>query len=304
VPSVLSIGPQAPGAANYRTVSEGIRGLMRQEYGMRRVSIRAIHSEASRLSVPIKLAGRDAGGRPIRYFAKLIGSQDVLTEWLAQFAKNVYLQMAHQAPLFGFARTAEEMAREEYEGLLAIYRAGVATAQPYGYHEIADGIWLFVAEFLPARPLGDAGEFTPEQVDELFRLVHLLHKAGVYHGDLKTDNILVGDRIYLIDAGLFRDGVRPSQKEAYDLACLVCTFLGRQPLDLILQTARRYYSLDSLRGLLEYTDLIQKRQDFAFDDRQREQLRRRLTSAPRRSALRAAGPSPAERLADVRRVPA
>ncbi|MCI4319521.1 MAG: hypothetical protein L3K23_05240 [Thermoplasmata archaeon] len=284
-----SVGPQVPLPVDYRTVAAAIRRLMGQNYGVRRVSLRAIHSDASRLSLPMKLTGSDARGRPVRYFAKLIGSQDVLAEWVAQSAKNLYLQLSHREPMFGYARTAEEMARQEYESLLAIDRAGVATAKPLGYHRLDEGLWLFVAEFLSARPPGDAGEFSSGQIDELFRDLHQLHRQGVFHGDLKCDNILVGERIFLIDAGLFRDGVDAKRKEAYDLSCLLCTLLGRHPLSRILRIAGRYYSRELLQGTLEYADLIQKRQDFDFDDGQKEELRLQLSSTLHRPMIGAPG---------------
>lgn len=289
-------GPEveAPEAArtDYRTVLEAIRGILVREYGVRRVTLRAIHSEASRFSVPIKVSGSGADGRSVRYFAKLLGNQDVLSEWIAQFAKNIYLQLGHQDPLFGYARNAEEMAREEYDGLLAIYNTGIPTAKPLGYHPLAGGMWLFVAEFLTARPVGDAGELTPAQIEELFEDVSRLHLRGVFHGDIKLANILVGDRLYLVDAGVFREGVPPGRKTAYDLACLVGTLLERHSPARILRVAARYYSPEVLRGILEFTDLIQKRQDFHFDDRRKEALRECLTASTRRSTARATGGRP------------
>lgn len=281
--------PQQAGPTDYRAVIAAIRRLMHREYGVRRISLRTIHSDASRLSMPMKLAGFDSAGRRVRYFAKLMGSQDLLSEWVAQFAKNIYLQISHQDPLFGFARTAEEMARQEYEGLLTLYQAGIPTARPLGYHPLVGGIWLFVSEFLSARPVGDAGELAPGQIDELFRDLSQLHRQGIFHGDIKAANILVGERVYLIDAGVFREGVPPERKEAYDLACLVCTLLDRHPLPQILRVARRYYSAEALRGIMDFADLIQKRQDFLFDDRRKDELRRRLISAGGRQGIRLSG---------------
>ncbi len=271
--------------AFFRGVLRDIRAVMAQEYGLRRTSVRPIRSDASRLSIPVKITGLDKRGDPARYFAKILGSNDLLSDRSMQFFKNLYLQMNAQDPLFGFTETAEDMARQQYESLRAIHGTGIPTARPLGYHRVNKSTWLLVAEFLDSRPVSKTGEVTVEQIDILFGYLKRLHRRGIFHGDVKPDNIMLGDKIYILDAGVFRENVDASRKQAYDLACLLGSFLDSRPVEETLAIARKYYSRQDLRDAVEYIDLVQQRADFHFNAQQKNALKRALTagtaSAPR-----------------------
>ena len=97
-----------------------------------------------------------------------MGSNDLLSDRSMQFVKNLYLHMNAQDPIFGFTETAEDMARQQYESLHAIYETGIPTAKPLGYHSVNENTWLLVAEFLDSRPVSDCDEVTIEQIDTVF----------------------------------------------------------------------------------------------------------------------------------------
>jgi tRNA A-37 threonylcarbamoyl transferase component Bud32 len=197
-----------------------------------------------------------------------------------QFVKNLYLQLNSQDPIFGFTETSEDMARQQFESLQAIYAAGIPTARPLGYHLVNEGTWLLVAEFLESRSVSESKECTIEQIDTLFRYLKQLHSKGIFHGDIKPENIMLGDKIYILDAGVFRKQVDASKKQAYDLACLICSFLACHPVEGTVQNARQYYTRQNLLDAVEYVDLVQQRQDFHFDDGQKKTLKRLLKSSP------------------------
>lgn len=257
----------------FREVLRDIRKVMSEKYDLRRTSVRPIRSDASRLSIPVKITGVDRNGAPVRYFGKILGSNDILSDRSMQFFKNLYLQMNAQDPIFGFTETAEDMARQQYESLLSIYRTGIPTAKPLGYHSVNGSMWLLVAEFLESRPVSECQEVTVEQIDTLFGYLKRLHAKGIFHGDIKPDNIMLGDRIYILDAGVFRKGVPSSKKQAYDLACLICSFMDCHPVDGTVKNARRYYTRPNLLEAAEYLDLIQQRQDFHFSNHQKNSLK-------------------------------
>jgi tRNA A-37 threonylcarbamoyl transferase component Bud32 len=224
------------------------------------------------LSIPVKITGFTSKGVAATYFGKILGSNDILSDRSMQFFKNLYLQMNAQDPIFGFTETAEDMARQQFESLDAIYKTGIPTARPFGYHLVSGGIWLLVAEYLDSRPVSEGSEVTHEQIDTLFGYLKRMHAKRIFHGDIKADNIMLGDKIYVLDAGVFRDDVREAKKQAYDLACLICSFLDRTTPEETVRIARKHYTRANVLAAVEYLPLIQQRQDFHFNDEQKAAL--------------------------------
>jgi tRNA A-37 threonylcarbamoyl transferase component Bud32 len=273
----------APDSTHYEThweyfkdLLQAIRKIMGQKYGLSNVSIRPIGSNASRLSIPVKIVGVNDRGEKVTYFGKILGSSDLITARSIQLFKNVYLQMNAQDPIFGAQKSAEEMAREQCEMLSAIRDAGVPTARPYGYHPINGQLWLVVAEFLDAKPIGTTCVLSSAEMDGVFRHLKRMHRKGIFHGDIKPDNIMIGDKIYILDVGRFRDGVPAAKKLAYDLACMICSFLDCQPVKEIVRMARKHYSRRHLRAAAKYLDLVQRRPDINFTDETKNELLRLL----------------------------
>lgn len=258
----------------FKEVIVAIHGIMRAHYGMRGVSVRPIGSGGSRLSIPVKITGVDEKGAEVRYFGKILGSSDLMTARTIQVVKNIYLEMNSKDPMFGFAKSSEEMARHQYETMSAIYGIGVPTARPFGYYNINGLLWLLVAEFLDARPISSVEEVTPRVMDLVFGYLRKMHDARIYHGDIKPDNIMLGDKVYILDVGRYLEDAPAHHKQAYDLACQVGSFLGYQPPAEILQAARRHYSREEMMAAAEYIDLIQKRMDFSFTLERRDELLR------------------------------
>jgi hypothetical protein len=272
--------PEVRQIAFFREVLQGIRRIMAEKYDLRRVSIRPIGSEGSRLSMPVTISGVNRAGHRFRYFGKILGNNDAVSDRSMQFAKNLYLQISALDPIFGFTDTAEDMARQQFESLAAIYEAGIPTAKPFGYHQISEGSWLLVAEFLHADQISEWKEFTADQIDTLFGYLKRLHRRGLFHGDIKPENIMLGDRIYILDTGVFRADADTSKRQAYDLACFVCTFLDRHPIQTVLRYARRYYTRQDLIDAVGYVDLVQQRQDFHFTNEQKDELKRLMKHPP------------------------
>jgi tRNA A-37 threonylcarbamoyl transferase component Bud32 len=260
----------------FNEVLQAIRKIMGQKYNLRDVSIRPIGSDASRLSIPVKMVGVNDKGEKALYFGKILGSSDLMTARSIQLFKNVYLHMNAQDPIFGVQKSAEEMARDQYEMLRRIYDAGIPTAMPYGYHSINGILWLVVTEFLEATPISSSSEVTPAQMDVVFKYLRRMHRQRIFHGDIKPDNIMFGDKIYILDLGRFRHGVPSAKKLAYDLACMICSFLECQPVEEIVKMARKHYSGRHLRAAAEYLELVQRRPDINFTDETKSKLLRLL----------------------------
>jgi len=259
--------------AYFRDILAGIRTVMADRYGLEDVSIRPIRTGGSRLSIPIRITGTDARGQKVRYFGKILGNSDLTVAASIQFFKNIYLNLNAQDPIFEASRSAEAMARDQYEMLKRIHALGIPTAEPHGYHRIDGGLWLVVAEFLDAAPVVDTGKVTPEQVRTVFGYLKRMHRNDIFHGDLKPENIMLGEKLYILDVGRFRDGVRRDRKRAYDLVCLICSLLDCLSTEKLVAIARKYYKRADIRAAAEYLDLVQRRPDINFSDETKQALR-------------------------------
>ena len=256
----------------FRDLLQRIRLIMNEQYKLKDVSIRPIGAGGSRLSVPVKIRGINEQGVVTVYFAKIIGNSEIITERTIQLFKNLYLATNDKEMMFGAVQSPEEMTKYQFRVLQSIYDLGIPTAKPYGYHSINGTFYLLVAEFLNAKPISSVKEVNPEILETVFGYLKKMHKNGIYHGDIKPENIMLGDHIYIIDIGNLSETASPNQKQAYDLACQIASFVGCCKLETIVEIARKYYSSSDLKAAAEFMDLVQKRPDINLPDERKNYL--------------------------------
>jgi tRNA A-37 threonylcarbamoyl transferase component Bud32 len=249
-----------------------IRQILTENYKIKKISIKPIKAGISRLSNPIEITGISKRGKKTHYFGKIIGNSDVFTYRSIQYLKNVYLQLNGRPPLFGVFETPEEMAKGQYQILKTIQKSGIPTAKPYGVYRLRGSIWLLITEFLTGKPLSSVEKLDLKQMDTIFSYLKKMHKKKIYHGDLKPDNILINRKIYILDVGYVRKDTPKDEKQAYDLACLLCSFLRYQPAEQIVRIAKKYYSLKKLQTAMQYLEFVQMRPDIHFTDEMKTQL--------------------------------
>ncbi len=256
----------------FRDILRRIRIIMAEQYKLKAVSIRPIGGGGSRLSVPVKIRGINEQGKEIFYFGKIIGNSEIITERTIQLFKNLYLATSDREMMFGAIKSPEEMTKYQYRVLQSIYDLGIPTAKPLGYHSIDGKLYLLVAEFLHAQPISSVKEVSPEILETVFGYLRKMHQKGIYHGDIKPENIMLGDRIYIIDIGNLSDTASPILKQAYDLACQIASFVGCCKLETIISIARKFYSKNELKAAAEFMDLVQRRPDIDLPDDRKNYL--------------------------------
>jgi tRNA A-37 threonylcarbamoyl transferase component Bud32 len=259
---------------HFRDILYRIRLIMAEHYKLKEVSIRPVGAGGSRLSVPVSITGLNEHGKEVCYFGKIIGNSEMITERTIQLFKNLYLATSDKEMMFGAIQTPEEMAKYQYRMLQSIYDLGIPTAKPLSYHSIDGTLYLLLAEFLHAKPISSVKEVNLEILGTVFGYLKKMHHKGIYHGDIKPENIMLGDQIYIIDVGNLSETASPDIKQAYDLACQIASFVGCCQLESIVDTARKYYSSADLKAATEFLDLVQKRPDIDLPDERKSQLLR------------------------------
>jgi len=249
-----------------------VKHILWREYRLTCVTIRPLGSGGSRLSIPCKIVGTKSKQR-VSYFAKIVGSSDFVSSLSIQFIKNVYLHLNSKDPIFASPSSAEALARYQFDMLAALEKLEIPTPKPYGYHPIDEIRWLLVVEFIDAKPL-QSSKVSAEIMEIAFKYLKLMHKHKLFHGDIKPDNIMLGDKLYIVDVGRFKDSANDNEKMAYDVVCLICSFLGHFPPEQIIVAALKKYSQGELRRAAEYIPLVQMRPDFYFTEETAARLRK------------------------------
>lgn len=257
---------------HFRDILHRIHLIMSEQYDLRDISIRPVGAGGSRLSIPVKIKGKNKRGEEIYYFGKIISNSVIVSEKTIQFFKNLYLATGDSESIFGARSSPEEMAKYQFRVLQSIYNLGIPTAKPLGFHSIDGNAFLLVMEFLNAKPISSVKEVSPEILKTVFGYLKKMHKQGIYHGDIKPENIMIGDRIYIIDIGSLSETASRKRKQAYDLACLIASFVGHCSLENIVSSARRYYSRNELKAAVQFLNLVQKRPDIDLPDETKNQL--------------------------------
>lgn len=90
--------------------------------------------------------------------------------------------------------------KKEYRNLEKAKKGGVSCPTPIAFMSNVLVMEFLGKDFNPYPRLKDAVVEDKEKIfDEIVENIRKLYKAGLVHGDLSEYNILVGDKIYLID---------------------------------------------------------------------------------------------------------
>lgn len=205
-----------------------------------------------------------------RWFVKVIAPQHTLVHAILTTGRNIGAFSAGTEGFFEHFRTPFEMAEHELEATRQMRDLGVNAPEPIEAFE-HDGFGVVVLEYLPAfrtldeLPTTEATRFAPSLFDFLSRM----HAAGIAHGDLRAENVLIApvdgeETLFFIDATRVRDDARDDAK-AYDLACALGSLAPHIGARTAVAAARKHYTTDELLAAREFLDFVYLRPDHDFD---------------------------------------
>ncbi|MFB6129081.1 MAG: RIO1 family regulatory kinase/ATPase [Halorhabdus sp.] len=200
-----------------------------------------------------------------RYFVKVISEQHSLVHALLTTGRNLGAFTSGTEGFFEHFGTPLEMAEHELESARRMQSVGVNVPEPKEAFEV-DGFGVVVLEYVPdfrtfgAVDVATATALAPDLFDALDRM----HRAGLAHGDLRSENVLVvGEELYFIDATSVRGDI--AEARAYDIACalgVLSPLLGpAETVGLAVETV----DAETLLSARDFLDFVTIRPDHDFD---------------------------------------
>ena len=206
-----------------------------------------------------------------RWFVKIIGDQHMLVHALLTTGRNIGAFSSGTEGFFERFSTPIEMAEHELEATRRIRELGIDAPKPIEAFE-HDGFGVLVLEYLSAFRTLD--ELPPDQVKSfaptVFSHLETMHDAGLAHGDLRAENVLVApdgdgvETLYFIDATRVREGAIEDAR-AYDLACALASLSPEIGEHAAVEAAVSVYPTADLLAAREFLDFVGLRPDHDFD---------------------------------------
>ncbi|MFB6201555.1 MAG: RIO1 family regulatory kinase/ATPase [Halorhabdus sp.] len=200
-----------------------------------------------------------------RYFVKAISEQHSLLHAVLTTGRNVGAFTSGTEGFFEHFGTPLQMAEHELEATREMAAVGLNVPEPIEAFEV-EGLGVLVLGYVPE--FRSLEQLEPREVrafaPDLLAALDQMHAAGLAHGDLRSENVLVsGDDLYFIDATSVRDGI--DEARAYDIACalgVLAALLGpRETVALAVDQI----DIDALLEAREFLDFVTIRPDHDFD---------------------------------------
>ena len=206
-----------------------------------------------------------------QWFVKVIGDQHTLMHALLTTGRNIGAFSAGTEGFFERFASPVEMAEHELAATQRTRELGVAAPEPIAAFE-HDGYGVLVLEYLPDFRTFDA--LSPDRAAEfaptLFENLATLHAAGLAHGDLRAENVLVApdadgiETLYFIDATHVSEGAIEDAR-GYDIACALASLSPLVGPREAVTAATAVYSSVELLAAREFLDFVALRPDHDFD---------------------------------------
>ncbi|MFT4921428.1 MAG: tRNA A-37 threonylcarbamoyl transferase component Bud32 [Haloarculaceae archaeon] len=201
-----------------------------------------------------------------QWFVKIISAQNSLVHALLTTGRNLGVFSSGTEGFFEHFGTPIGMAEHELEATRQMRQLGVNAPAPLEAFE-HEGYGVLVFEYLPAfESLNELdAEAVAEVVPDLFDALARMHDAGLVHGDLRGENVLVVDEdLYFIDATKVREDAIDDAR-AYDIACGLAALEPLVGARVPVVAAVESHGADALLAADSFLDFVNIRPDHDFD---------------------------------------
>ena len=201
-----------------------------------------------------------------RWFLKVVSGTHSLVHGVLTTGRNLGAFSSGVPGFFEHLETPAEMATHELEATRRIRKIGVAAPEPVEAFEHR-GLGVVVLEYLEGfRSLDSLDRETAELVaPQVFDSLARMHAAGLAHGDLRGENVLVLDGVpYFIDATSVDPGALEDAR-AYDIACALGSLTPVVGARTAVGSALAHYDPTDLLRAQSFLGFANLRPDLAFD---------------------------------------
>jgi tRNA A-37 threonylcarbamoyl transferase component Bud32 len=199
-------------------------------------------------------------------FVKVITPQNALVHALLTAGRNIGVFSSGVAGFFERFDTPIQMAEHELAATQRMYEAGLNVPEPIEAFEF-EGLGVLVlaygpeVESLDARSEAEVAALAPD----LFDILGEMHAAGIVHGDLRSENVLVADGdLYVIDATKVRKSAIEDAR-GYDLACALAAIESLTDANTAVEAALATVDRRALLAAEDFLDFVGIRPDHDFD---------------------------------------
>lgn len=199
------------------------------------------------------------------FFIKIVSTQNTVVQRLLTASRNLGALSSGTQPFFERFDGPLAMAEHELAASRAMQALDVNVPEPLLAFE-HEGYGVVVLEYLPAFETLDAldSEAVTGLAPGLFEALARIHDAGLAHGDLRSENVLVEDGdLYFIDATKV-DEANIEAARAYDIACALGALEPLIGAANAVESAREYCSDDELLAAERYLNFVALRPDHDF----------------------------------------
>jgi len=201
-----------------------------------------------------------------RWFVKVITGQNALVHGLLTRGRNIGAFSTGNEGFFEHFETPGAMAVHELEATERMRNLGVNAPEPVEAFE-HDSIGVLVLEYLPDFVALE--ELPPDDVEEhvktVFYYLSAMHDAGLAHGDVREENLLICDgELYFIDATRVRaDAIEDAR--SYDVASALGALVPLVGAGPTVAAAAEQFTPGELLAAEAYLDFVNIRPDHDFD---------------------------------------
>jgi serine/threonine protein kinase len=203
-----------------------------------------------------------------RWFVKVVSERNTLIQGLFTTSRNLGAFASGTEAFFQRFDSPVEMAEHELAATREMARLGVNVPEPleaFEYENYGVVVLEFLHEFaaLDALDRATVTQFAPELFESLARM----HEAGLAHGDLRGENVLVAEgELYFVDATNV-DEAALEDARAYDLACALAALEPLVGASVAIEAAQRHHPPEMLVASERYLDFVTLRPDHSCDTR-------------------------------------